>query len=180
MTISASGTSRASVPLILAFLYPYAGRIGARPVEPPYRLVFLRSNNLRVRALRIEGGALLDGANVIAEASPDRLVLATSDHRRDGRFLATASRRLGVPWVACRSVAELVQLVAGSSGVVSDRYHPAICGAVLGKPADVLPNREPHKMQGLTTLLADHTLEELQDLARAGLDALLDTLRGAA
>ena len=106
---------------------------------------------------------------MIAEASRDRLVLATSDYRRDGRFLAKAARRLGVSWIACRSVTELVQLVASSSGVVSDRYHPAICAAALGKPAHVLSNREPHKMQGLKGLLADNTLEDLQALARAGL-----------
>ena len=75
---------------------------------------------------------------------------------------------------------ELVALVAGSSGVVSDRYHPAICAAVLGKPAAVLPNREPHKMHGLQSLLGDHSLERLQALARAGLDAVRDAIRGYA
>jgi polysaccharide pyruvyl transferase WcaK-like protein len=77
-------------------------------------------------------------------------------------------------------VTELVQLVAGSSAVVSDRYHPAICGAVLGKPAHVLSNREPHKMQGLKHLLADRPLEDLQELARTGLNTVRDALRGAA
>ena len=163
----------------LAFLYPYSGKAAHAALEPPYRAIFLRSNNVKGRALRIEGGALLEGSRVIAEAANDWLVLATSDHRRDGHFLSNAARRLGVPWVACRSVAELVQLVGGSTGVVSDRYHPAICAAVLGKPAQVLPNREPHKMQGLKNLLADHPLPELQGLARAGLNTLLDVLRGA-
>jgi polysaccharide pyruvyl transferase WcaK-like protein len=60
---------------------------------------------------------------------------------------------------------------------VSDRYHPAICAAALGKPAHVIPNREPHKMQGLTNLLADNTLEGLQALARAGLRTVQDALR---
>lgn len=160
-----------------AFLYPYAAIEARVSTAPPYRLVFLRSNNLEASGLRLEGGALYDGPRLIAEASRDRLVLATSDHRRDGRFLAKAARRLGVSWIACRSVAELVQLVASSSGVVSDRYHPAICAAALGKPAQVLSNREPHKMQGLTGLLADNTLEDLQELARAGLATVRDTLR---
>jgi polysaccharide pyruvyl transferase WcaK-like protein len=75
-------------------------------------------------------------------------------------------------------VAELVALVAGSSGVVSDRYHPAICAALLGKPARILANREPHKMQGLEGLL-DRPLEELRALARAGLGAVRDALRAA-
>jgi polysaccharide pyruvyl transferase WcaK-like protein len=113
---------------------------------------------------------------LIAEASSDRLVLATSDYRRDERFLAKAARNLGVSWVGCRSVTELVQLIGASSGVVSDRYHPAICAAALGKPAQVLSNREPHKMQGLTDLLANNTLEALQSLARTGLRTLREAL----
>ena len=129
--------------------------------------------------LRLEGGALFEGSRLIAEASSDRLVLATSDYRRDERFLSKAARRLGVSWIGCRSVAELVQLIGASSGVVSDRYHPAICAAALGKPAQVLSNREPHKMHGLKNLLADHTLEELQELARTGLSTLRDALRSA-
>jgi polysaccharide pyruvyl transferase WcaK-like protein len=164
----------------LAFLYPYSVQSGPGAIEFPYRLVFLRSNNVNAAALRIEQQALFDGASLIADASPDRLVLATSDYRRDARFVAAAARRLGVPWVGCRTVRELVQLVAGSSGVVSDRYHPAICAAVLSKPAQVLPNREPHKMRGLKELLADRPLEEVQRLARHGLDTMRDALRGAA
>ena len=163
-----------------AFLYPYA-TVGAgdAPAEAPYRVVFLRSNNLDADRLRIEHGALYEGSRVIAEGSASRIVLATSDSRRDGQFLSKAARALGVPWVACRSVPELVRLIGGASGVVSDRYHPAICAAVLGKPALVIPNREPHKMQGLTNLLAGGTLEELQQLARTGLDAVGSTLREA-
>jgi polysaccharide pyruvyl transferase WcaK-like protein len=160
-----------------AFLYPYGAIAAGASTGPPYRLIFLRSNNLNAQGLRLERGALYEGPRLLAEASHDRLVLATSDYRRDGRFLARAARHLGVPWRACRNVTELVQLVASSSGVVSDRYHPAICAAALGKPAHVLPNREPHKMQGLTDLLAGHTLEDLQDLARAGLRATRDALR---
>jgi polysaccharide pyruvyl transferase WcaK-like protein len=164
----------------LAFLYPYAVTGASPGIPPPYRVVFLRSNNLAAHALRIEGGALFDGPRQIGEASTDPLVLATSDYRRDERFLIAAARNLGVPSVACRSVTELVRLIGASSGVISDRYHPAICAAVLGKPALVLPNREPHKMHGLKSLLADNTMEELQALARAGLHSLRDALRSAA
>jgi polysaccharide pyruvyl transferase WcaK-like protein len=163
----------------LAFLYPYSGTAAPRSIERPYRLIFLRSNNLDASALRLEGGALFEGSELIAEASTDRLVLATSDYRRDHRFLSIVARRLGVAWVGCRSVTELVQLIGASSGVVSDRYHPAICAVALGKPAQVLSNREPHKMQGLKKLLAHRTLEELKELARAGLDTLRTVLRSA-
>ncbi len=160
-----------------AFLYPYDAIEARQATGAPYRLIFLRSNNLDARALRLVDGALYEGSRLIAAASADQTVLATSDHRRDGRFLAKAARRLGVPWIGCRSVTELVQLVASSSGVVSDRYHPAICAVALGKPAHVLPNREPHKMQGLKSVLAGNTLEELRGLASAGLRAVRDGLQ---
>jgi hypothetical protein len=142
-------------------------------------VIFLRSNNVPRNDLRMEGRALYAGSRLIVAPAPDQLVFATSDYRRDARFLTAAARRLGVPVVCCRSVPDLVRLIGGSSGVVSDRYHPAICAAALGKPAQVLSNREPHKMQGLSSLLAGHTLEELQDLARAGLRALREALRTA-
>jgi polysaccharide pyruvyl transferase WcaK-like protein len=161
----------------LAFLYPYAEREPAAGNEPPYRVAFLRSNNLQADALRLVDGALLEGDRLIAGAAPERLILATSDYRRDERFLAKAARRLEVPWVACRTVPELVRLVAGSVGVVSDRYHPAICAVCLDKPARVIPNREPHKMEGLTDLLTDNTADELRELARAGLRTVRDALR---
>lgn len=163
----------------LAFLYPYSRTAAPGAIKPPYRLIFLRSNNLDGNALRLQEGALFEGSRLIAEASSDPLVLATSDYRRDGRFLSIAARRLGVPWVGCRNVPELVQLIGASSSVLSDRYHPAICAASLGKPAQVLSNREPHKTHGLKNLLADHSLDELHTLARAGLSTLRDVLRSA-
>jgi polysaccharide pyruvyl transferase WcaK-like protein len=160
----------------LAFLYPYP-RGEEPPVAPLYRLLFLRSNNLRADRLRLDGGVLFEGSRPIAEAGDAPFVLATSDRRRDARFLARASRALGVRAVVCRSVAELSRLIEGSAGVTSDRYHPAICAAVLGRPAQVLPNREPHKMQGLQDLLAAGRVDELQARARAGLDAVRAALR---
>jgi polysaccharide pyruvyl transferase WcaK-like protein len=162
----------------LAFLYPYDRSAVASPVGP-FRLVFLRSNNVDVNALSIKRGALFEGSKMLVEPSREPIVLATSDYRRDRRFLAQAARRLGVRSIACRSVPELVRAIVSSSSVVSDRYHPAICAAVLGKPAKVLPNREPHKMHGLRNLLEDHTLDELQELARAGLNAVRSGLQSA-
>jgi polysaccharide pyruvyl transferase WcaK-like protein len=160
-----------------AFLYPY-GQIEPRiTIEPPYRLLFLRANNLDALALRIQNGALFEGSRLIAAPTKDTLVLATSDYRRDARFLAKAARKLRVRAVHCRSVAELVQLIGASAGVVTDRYHPAICAATLGKPAQIVPNREPHKMHGLQSLLAASTITQLQELARAGLRSVRDTLQ---
>jgi hypothetical protein len=164
----------------LAFLYPYERDLGPPPLAPPYRALFLRSNNLRKHALRIADGALFEGAREIAGPSPHPIVLATSDRRRDERFITSAAARLHVPAMVCRTVPELVRLVAGASEVVSDRYHPAICGAVLGKPARVVANREPHKMSGLTALLDSRSLDQLQAAARAGVSALHDAVRTAA
>ena len=164
----------------LAFLYPYERELGAPPLEPPYRVLFLRSNNLRPRALRIVDGAVFEGTREIAQPSPHPVVLATSDRRRDERFVRSAAARLGVPSVVCRTVHELVRLVSGASEVVSDRYHPAICSAVLGKPTRVLANREPHKMGGLSALLDSRPVDELQAAARAGLSALHEAVRAVA
>jgi polysaccharide pyruvyl transferase WcaK-like protein len=161
----------------LAFLYPYERVRGPVPSASPYRVVFLRSNNLDANRLRIGDGTLYEDSTPLADAKGERIVLATSDHRRDSRFLSRVARRLEIEWIACRSVRDLVQLIDGSSGVVSDRYHPAICAAVLGKPARVIRNREPHKMRGLQELLAESALEQLQARARAGLDAVRGALR---
>jgi polysaccharide pyruvyl transferase WcaK-like protein len=164
----------------LAFLYPFDRELGPPPLEPPYRVVFLRSNNLKKRALRIVNRGLYETSREIAPASPLPIVLATSDPRRDSSFIASTARRLGIPSVVCRTVPELVRLVAGASEVISDRYHPAICGAVLGKPTRVVPNREPHKMGGLTALLDGRPVGELQDAARAGIAAMRVALRAVA
>ena len=43
-----------------AFLYPYAAIDARVSTEPPYRLVFLRSNNLDASALRLDDGALYE------------------------------------------------------------------------------------------------------------------------
>lgn len=160
----------------LAFLYPYASE------EPrgrsARRVAFLRSNNLKERQIRLDNnGALFHGSEMIVAPSTDPLVLATSDYRRDGPFLTRLARRLGVPYTACRSVQEMVDLVSGASEVVSDRYHPAICAAALGRPSTVIENREPHKMRGLQRLLADRPLGDLQDLARNGLRVMVEGLR---
>jgi polysaccharide pyruvyl transferase WcaK-like protein len=174
--------SARGVPSLLsadfAFVYPYAAPSADGPADRPYRVAFLRSNNLVAKQLRSVGGRLYEGARLIADLGSDQLVLATSDYRRDQRFLVAAARALGVSWMACRSVSELVRLIGRSNGVISDRYHPAICAAVLGKPAQVIPNREPHKMAGLTDLIAGRPLDELQGLARAGLAAIRAELQG--
>jgi len=162
-----------------AFLYPYGSAMTAEPPGAPCRLVFLRSNNYPVRSLRMAGGALLADRHELVPAGPHPIVLATSDTHRDARFLASAGSRLGVEWVGCHTVPELVRVVRRATTVVSDRYHPAICAATLGKPARVLRNREPHKMQGLNDLLAGHSLVHLQELARAGLAVVRSAIQNA-
>lgn len=159
-----------------AFLYPYADIPAAGPGDP-YTLVFLRADNLAGGSLRRQGSRLFAADRLLADGGGTRLVLATSDRRRDATFLEQIGRQLDVETASCRTVPEMVRLVAGSSAVVSDRYHPAICAAVLGKPVDVIPNREPHKMQGLTALLSGHSIADLQARARTGLEAVLGALR---
>lgn len=167
-----------------AFLYPYQERpasgVPTLSIRQPYRLLFVRSNNFSSRSIRVGGNRLWCGALEVPLQANESVVLATSDAQRDGRFIRKLAKRLGVPSVRCTSVAELVALIAGSSGVVSDRYHPAICSATLGKPTDVMINHEPHKMHGLKDLLHGHDLRSLQDLARAGLAGLRTALADGA
>ncbi len=165
-----------------AFLYPFeaaVGRVPPCPLPTPYRLLFLRANNLDPKSIHIGRGRLRCGGRELPLAPEEKVVLATSDVPADGHFLEKLAARLGVPSVPCRSVGELVSIVAGSSGVISDRYHPAICAVGLGKPACVLDNREPHKTQGLQTLIKDHRIEGLEALAKDGLSAIRRVLTGA-
>lgn len=156
-----------------AFLYPYEQVWqGDQVQDPPYEVLFLRSDNLAIGELRAENGRVFHGDRVLAGRTGGRLVVATSDSRRDERFVAQVAQRLGATCVVCRSVPDLVTVIGRSSGVVSDRYHPAICAAVLGKPVRVVPNREPHKMRGLTELLAANSVSQLQAMARSGLGAV--------
>jgi len=159
-----------------AFLYPFEEHLrhGPRtaPLAGPFRLVCLRSNNFPLEEIERRGTSLRCGPHEFPFAREERIVLVTSDPKKDTKFLAKLAQKLDAPAVNCLSVPELVRLVAASTGVISDRYHPAICGRVLGKPVEVVVNREPHKMEGLKALLAQHDLAALQGLSRAGLDAV--------
>jgi len=163
------------------FLYPYEDVLssggGVVRWPHPYRLVFLRSQNFRLHSIRWHRGQLLFGSHLVPISSSERVVVATSDPCRDEDFVVRLAEHLGVPAVVCRSVRELVSLIAGSSGVVSDRYHPAICAVALGKTAELLPNAEPHKMLGLENLLRRHDLSSLCELAREGVAAVTTALR---
>jgi polysaccharide pyruvyl transferase WcaK-like protein len=158
-----------------AFLYPFAERLAATgPARRlgRYRLLFLRSNNLDTAGVAWDGKTLVCGARRFELDPDERVVVATSDGRKDERFVKKLSRRLGVESACPGSVPELIALIAGSTGIISDRYHPLICAKVLARPAVVLENREPHKMRGLKSLLETRTVDELQGLARAGLAAV--------
>ncbi len=158
-----------------AFLYPFAERLeaaGPTRLAGRYRLLFLRSNNLDAAGVAWDGKTLVCGARRFELDPDERLVVATSDGRKDERFVAKLSRRFGVASAGPSTVTELIALIAGSTGIISDRYHPLICAKVLGRPAVVLENREPHKMQGLKSLIETRAVDELQALARGGLRAV--------
>ena len=160
----------------LAFLYPFSEhRSQPRPPlapEQPYRLLVLRSNNFGLDSLRLEQNRLICGASSVALPSGERLIIATSDARRDSKFLHALSGKLSIPSMFCSTVSELIGLIAGSNGIISDRYHPLICAAALGKTVSIIENREPNKMLGLKRLLEENSIDELQSLARQGLDAI--------
>jgi polysaccharide pyruvyl transferase WcaK-like protein len=162
-----------------AFLFPFrevlsAGRL---PVAPgPYRLLVLRSRNLKAGRIERTATHLRLGEHEVPLARGEKLLVATSDAHRDRRFVRALSARLATDSVVCGSVAELLSLISDSSGVISDRYHPIICGVALGKPVEILPNKEAHKMDGLKGLVEGHGLEALRALSQAGLDAVKGAL----
>jgi polysaccharide pyruvyl transferase WcaK-like protein len=167
----------------LAFLYPYAERVAGAPVPQAgqgRRLVFLRSNNLPAGRIALSGRRLILGEREVELSPGERILLATTDVRRDGRFLAALGKKLSVPTLECRSVPELIGAVVASTGVISDRYHPAICAVALGKPSEILGNREPHKMLGLKRLVESNDLDALRDRARQGLRAVSEVLERTA
>lgn len=165
-----------------AFLYPFAERAKSAPARSfgtAYRLLFLRSNNLAPEDVTWSGRTLLCGERRFELGLNEKVVLASSDGNRDRAFLTTLGQKLGAEVVIPESVAELSALVAGSAGVVSDRYHPAICAIAFGKPAEILVNREPHKMHGLMGLVEGHDFAGLQALSRTGLAAVRAALTRA-
>ena len=160
----------------LAFHYPYTARVAGAPVPQAgagRRLVFLRSNNLPARRIALRGRRLILGEREIELAQGERILLATTDVRRDGRFLAALGKKLAVPTLECRSVSELIGAVVASTGVISDRYHPAICGVALGKPSEP-GHREPHRCR-LKQLVESNDLDAHVN-EREGLRAVRDVL----
>jgi polysaccharide pyruvyl transferase WcaK-like protein len=158
-----------------AFLFPFDEVLGRRDTSSPsepYRVLILRSRNLKASRIERTRGSLRLGEHLVPLDPAERLVVATSDAHRDRRFVKALSSRLDADSVVCGSVAELLALISRSTGVISDRYHPVICAVALGKPAEILPNKEAHKMEGLKGLVAGNELETLRSLSRAGLSAV--------
>jgi polysaccharide pyruvyl transferase WcaK-like protein len=162
-----------------AFLFPFGEVLGSRnatsPTEP-YRVLILRSRNLKASRVERTAAGLHLGDHRVPLAPGERIVVATSDAHRDRRFVRALSARLDADSVVCASVAELLALISASTGVISDRYHPIICAVALGRPAEILPNKEAHKMEGLKGLVGGNELEALRALSRAGLDAVKGAL----
>jgi len=172
--------SERGIPSVLAadyaFLHPLEAPAGLEdrlvPASEPYRVLFLRANNLPLGQLRREGHRLLCRGRPVAVLGEDALAVATSDRSRDAPALAGLASRLGGTPVSCTAIEEMVAVIRGSRGVVSDRYHPAVCAVALNRPVQVLDNKEAHKMAGLRELIGLHDLEGVRDLARTGLHAV--------
>jgi len=134
-----------------------------------YRLVFLRFNNeLKSVQLR-SNGALELGEQVLCPVGDEPLVLGTSDACRDEAALSELASRLSVPLVVCRRPQELFGVIAGASLVATNRYHPGVCAALLGKQLTLLGNRTRPKRVGLERLLRTCSIEQLKQHAQAGL-----------
>jgi polysaccharide pyruvyl transferase WcaK-like protein len=170
----------------LAFLFPLRARAD-RPASRPsgglgreHRLAFLRSDNLDLRRLRFEAGALRVGEVEVIGPARTKLVLATSDPHRDRRWLADLASRCGEVEVRiCETVWELIDLIEGATEVATDRYHPAVLAAAAGKPLTLVETPGWRKMAGLRRLLATLPLDEIRGRARAGLERVSERIRAA-
>jgi polysaccharide pyruvyl transferase WcaK-like protein len=163
----------------LAFLFPLPSA-PLRPESAPYRLAFLRADSLDLERLRFDGAALHCGERELLGPATSPIVLATSDSLRDrGALEALAARDSRIGIRICQTVNELVAVVAGASEVATDRYHPAVLAALLGKPVAILDHPGWHKLAGLERLLATRSLDEIRAQARSGLERVSDLLRAA-
>jgi polysaccharide pyruvyl transferase WcaK-like protein len=163
----------------LAFLYPFAPP-ALRADAAPYRLAILRADNLDLARLRVENGALRDGARELLAPAPGPIVLATSDALRDRSALErVAARGLGVAIRVCETVPDLVATIAGASALATDRYHAAVIAAALGTPLAIVAHPGWTKLAGLERLLAAHSLAEIRAKARSGLEAVSARVRAA-
>ena len=161
-------TTRAALLALSAFCA--ASVMAQDPAKVAPDVYKVRLDNAKVRVLEVTGKA---GQKAPMHRHLDYLVYSLADgsvkHSDAKGAVSDSALKAGqAVWRGAESHA---------SEVVSDRYHPAICAAALGRPSTVIENREPHKMRGLQRLLADRPLGDLQDLARNGLRVMVEGLR---
>jgi polysaccharide pyruvyl transferase WcaK-like protein len=128
-----------------AFLFPFRevlASASAPAVSGAYRVLILRSRNVKAGRVERTFTGLRLGEHEIPLAPAEKLVVATSDAHRDRRFVRALASRLGTASVVCGSVMEVLALIAGSSGVVADRDLPVICAGGRGRRAEILPYKE--------------------------------------
>jgi polysaccharide pyruvyl transferase WcaK-like protein len=163
----------------LAFLFPLPPRSAAAP-HAPYRLAFLRSDNLELARLRVEDGALRVGAVEVLAPASGRIVLATSDPLRDRPSLeAIAARAPGIEIRVCDTLHGLIELVAGADEIATDRYHPAVLAALAGRRLSIVAHPGWPKLRGLERLLATRDLDAIRARARAGLERVSERVLAA-
>ena len=158
----------------LAFLEPMPEISQADRAAREKVLLFLRFDHFK--EIRLEKRMLhLDGRTVELPDLP--LVLASSDPRRDSPRLEELSRAWQIGYEPSIKLEHLLQSIARSAYVVSDRYHPIIFAHMLGVPFTFLERKGSLRDRGLARLLRGQSTAALKDLARGGMEALCGALQ---
>ncbi|MCK5450909.1 MAG: polysaccharide pyruvyl transferase family protein [Candidatus Omnitrophica bacterium] len=157
-----------------AFLFPFSDFIASSADIRPNKtcLLFLRSNNLLDKQIIIRDEKVIVGNIEIQKHEYEEIYFATSDPKKDEKFLTRIATKLEAEIIICKSVEQLIAAVDRADLIVSDRYHPLICAAVLGKKIKAIMNQSTHKMKGIETLLSNHTMKDIQIMAETGLKSI--------
>ena len=124
-------------------------------------LVFVRSNNQLHTLLQREEGSrevvitsALDGATYRCPATAT-VVASSTAGESDGKYVPALAESLGLPYMFLEDAEEVFGAVAAAAQVLSDRYHPCVATARVGRNVPtVLPfKRHPIKLDGISRLL---------------------------
>lgn len=149
----------------LAWLQP----VPARRSEGRH-LIFFRWDNFK--GLTRRGNEIFAADQKLCEVG-DNSYLCSSDWHRDG--LEGLSIDLGLPYIQCEKLSELLGAISTADKVTTDRYHPVIFSRKIGVPVIDFLSRPIPRDVGLLEHL-QQPVDKLAEMATRGLNLLNDWL----